>query len=402
MFPNYTELGGRILALAMGAYIERIRFPKLGILTTRVSQANPQEGITVQNIRAAKGRKVEPSDDFPSSPERDGQTIRWTDPFWWEIPWYVDDDEMTRLMSSDQIFTEQVGTNVARLVADADRYVLGEWAKAAMLFQPVDYEDGFGATPMAFKSEYSLGIHKIMEDESVPDFDRRALLNVVDGANVRSLDGVAKADERGTGIYVPTFFIGTYYGSEWFGTNNMPLIGNHKDFEGDALTAFGAVNVNDGNGVAEGKRQIIFDGGGNPLPGDLFTVTGSTDGTDPIRHKIWRVKDGKIDFFPGLGGDVADDAVLTQVESSGWRPSLIGTSSAFGYAPVDISGRAEILMGLHYEESMLDPDTQLNLTVEVRRANKRTIITFGTYLYAGANKPEGMGILGPALPDGSD
>ena len=58
MFPNYTELGGRILALAMGAYIQRIRFPRLGILTTRVSQANPQDGITVQNIRAAKGRKV--------------------------------------------------------------------------------------------------------------------------------------------------------------------------------------------------------------------------------------------------------------------------------------------------------------------------------------------------------
>ena len=390
MFPNYTELGGRILALAMGAYIERIRFPRLGILTTRVSQANPQEGITVQNIRAAKGRKVEPSDAFPASPDRDGQTIRWTDPFWWEIPWYVDDDEMSRLMSSDRLFSEQVASNIARLVADADRYVLGEWTKAAMLFHPVDATDGFGATSAAFKSEYSLGIHKIMEDESVPDFDRRALLNVVDEANVRSLDGVAKADERGTGIYVPTFFIGTYYGSEWFGTNNMPLIGNHKDFEGDALTAFGTVRVNDGDGVAVDSRQLTYDGGGNPLPGDLFTVTGSS-----LRHKIWRVKDSKIDFYPGVDGALADNATLTQVETSGWRPSLIGTSSAFGYAPVDISGRAEILMGLHYEETMLDPGTQLNLTVEVRRANKRTIITFGTYLYAGANKPEGMGILGP-------
>ena len=164
MFPNYTELGGRILALAMGAYIQRIRFPRLGILTTRVSQANPQEGITVQNIRAAKGRRVSPSDDFPASPSRDGQTIRWEDPFWWEVPWYVDDDEMSRLMSSERLFSEQVASNVASLVADADRYVLGEWSKAAMLFHPVDREDGFGATPAAFKSEYSLGIHKIMEE----------------------------------------------------------------------------------------------------------------------------------------------------------------------------------------------------------------------------------------------
>ena len=397
MFPNYTELGGRILALAMGAYIQRIRFPRLGILTTRVSQANPQDGITVQNIRAAKGRRVSPSDSFPASPDRDGQTIRWEDPFWWEVPWYVDDDEMSRLMSSERLFSEQVASNVASLVADADRYVLGEWAKAAMLFHPVDREDGFGATSAAFKSEYSLGVHKIMEDESVPDFDRRGLLNVVDEANVRSLDGVALADQRGTGIYVPTFFIGTYYGTEWFGTNNMPLVGNHKDFEGTALTSFGTVRVNDSNGASEGARQLVFDGGGNPLPGDLFTVPSSVIGGVLTRHKIWRNKDNKIDFFPGLSADVSNNEVLSQVEAAGWRPSLVGTSSAYGYAPVDISSRAEILTGTHYEESMLDPDTQLNLTVEVRRANKRTVITFGTYLYAGANKPEGMGILGPAI-----
>ena len=33
-----------------------------------------------------------------------------------------------------------------------------------MLFHPVDREDGFGATSAAFKSEYSLGVHKIMEE----------------------------------------------------------------------------------------------------------------------------------------------------------------------------------------------------------------------------------------------
>ena len=76
--------------------------------------------------------------------------------------------------------------------------------------------------------------------------------------------------------------------------------GTTRTFEGTALTAFGTVRVNDGSGASEGARQLIFDGGGNPLPGDLFTVPSSVLGGVLTRHKIWRNKDNKIDFFPGL------------------------------------------------------------------------------------------------------
>lgn len=381
-FPNFADLGSRVLAMVSDDYLAEVKFHMLGIMTTRIGVDMPADGLTLQETVAAQARDVVPSDATPTNTARPGETIKWSERFWKEVPWWVDDDEAVRLMNNEVLFESQIRSNAARLAEEADSYVLRQWAERAQVMQLCG-TNGFADSKASFQAEFSKGINKSLGALHVPRYNRNAILNLDDEANMRGLDGVAYADLRGSPEYVPEFTIGRYYGTNWYATSNMPEIGGRATGE----AAFGTVTL---NGVhAAGTKVLTWDGGGNPKVGDVI----DTDTTNQVDQKIYKIDGAKIYIYPGLKVAEADNEALRH--KGVYTPSLIGHKDAFGYAPVDLSGRTPILMADHYEDSMVDDETMLNVCVEVKRLNKRTLITFGTYLYAGPNKHAGMGVLVP-------
>ena len=389
-FPNYADLGARVLAMVSDDYIAEVKFHLMGIMTTRIGVDMPADGLTLQETVANEARDVVPGDATPTNTARPGETIKWSRRFWKEVPWWVDDDEAVRLMNNEVLFESQIRSNAARLAEEADSYVLRQWAERSMVMQLVG-TNGFADDKASFQDEFSKGINKKLGALHVPRYNRNAILNLDDEANMRGLDGVAYADLRGTPEYVPEFTIGRYYGTNWYATSNMPEIGGREKYRegGGVVTppAFGTVTISGAH--AAGLDVLTWAGGGNPLPGDVV----QTATTNSVDHKIWKVDGTKLYIYPGLAVAESDGTALAH--QGVYTPSLIGHKDAFGYAPVDLSGRTPILMADHYEDSMVDDATQLNVCVEVKRLHKRTLITFGTYLYAGPNKHAGMGTLVP-------
>ena len=368
-----------MLSAVFDDYLAVVTFNRLGVMTANPGPDNPQDGITVQNTEAPPSRPVVPSKDHPDNPDRGGDTIKWEEAFWQEVPWYVTDDQASRLMDNERLLESQMRSNVERLAEDADQYVYRQWAKGAKIFQDVtlsgDDFTGFAPTKELFQSQYTLGVARKLNNAHVPRMNRIGILNDIDEGNLLGLDPIALADQRGRADLVPEYAIGRYRGADWYGSNNLPEMTN---------ASFGAVVVNGDHAVD--VSEIVYDGGGIPTSGDIVTFAGHT-----TRYKIWKVKNNVAHIYPGLSEAVADDVVISR--SVDYTPSLIGHKDAFGYAPVDMSGDASFLEPVRFEQSLMDSETLLNMRLEIIRQNSQTLILVKTRLYAGPNKYDGCGIL---------
>lgn len=366
MANSFSAIMPKILARGLRVLRERAVMPRLVNLDYSMEAAEKGDTIDVPISAAVGTRAVTPSNTPPAPSDTTPTKVQVTLDNWRQTdPFYMTDKEMVEIDRNAHFLPGQVEEAVKALANYVNQQI------HALYVGVYGFAGTAGTDPFASTVTGATDARKVLNQQKCPLDMRRGVVNFNAEANMLALPAFSDAEKIMSPIVKLEGEIGRKYGIDWVADDHVT---NHV-----SGTPGGTPLVNNGAGYAAGSTSIAIDGltntTGDYHAGDIISFASHSQ-TYVVTALATANGSGQVTVTidPPLVAAITDNSAVTLKASH--SVNLVFHRNAFAFATRPLATTvADLAMGRQIM-SMQDPQTGLNLRLEVSRQHKQTVWEF--------------------------
>lgn len=364
MANSFSAIMPKILARGLRVLRERAVMPRLVNLDYSTEAAQKGDTIDVPISAAVGTRAVSPSNTPPAPSDTTPTKVQVSLNNWRQSdPFFMTDKELVELDRNAHFLPGQVEEAVTALANYCNQQI------HALYTGVYGFAGTAGTDPFATTVTGATDSRKILNLQKCPLELRRGVVNFNAEANMLALAAFADAEKTQSAVVKMEGEIGRKYGIDWVADDHVT---NHT-----AGVPGGTPLVN--GAAAAGATSIAIDGltntTGQYVQGDVITFASHSQ-TYVVTATVTANGSGQVTVVidPPLKAAITDNSAVTLKASHSVNLVFHRNAIAFATRPL-VASTADMALGSQIM-ALQDPQTGLNLRLEVSRQHKQTVWEF--------------------------